>query len=80
MSVSQLLVEMTFRVILIFICFYRSTRGLSLGKRLRSQPFTQVISDVDDTLKSSGGLKIGEIALGGIDTQYERGQVCDVRI
>jgi len=36
-------------------------------------PFTQVISDVDDTIKSSGGVKIGEIALGGIDTQYERG-------
>jgi len=37
------------------------------------QPFTQVISDVDDTLKSSGGVKIGDIALGGIDVQYERG-------
>lgn len=36
-------------------------------------PFTQVISDVDDTLKSSGGVKIGEIALGGIDVQYARG-------
>lgn len=36
-------------------------------------PFTQVISDVDDTLKSSGGVKIGDIALGGIDTQYKRG-------
>eukprot|EP00551_Chaetoceros_affinis_P002003 CAMPEP_0203654870 /NCGR_PEP_ID=MMETSP0088-20131115/36619_1 /ASSEMBLY_ACC=CAM_ASM_001087 /TAXON_ID=426623 /ORGANISM="Chaetoceros affinis, Strain CCMP159" /LENGTH=256 /DNA_ID=CAMNT_0050515303 /DNA_START=186 /DNA_END=956 /DNA_ORIENTATION=- len=34
---------------------------------------TQVISDVDDTLKSSGGVKIGDIALGGIDVQYERG-------
>lgn len=37
-------------------------------------PFTQVISDVDDTLKSSGGVKIGDIALGGIDVQYERGE------
>jgi hypothetical protein len=37
-------------------------------------PFTQVISDVDDTLKSSGGVKIGDIALGGIDRQYERGE------
>lgn len=36
-------------------------------------PFTQVISDVDDTLKSSGGVKIGDIALGGIDVQYTRG-------
>ena len=39
----------------------------------RSIPFTQVISDVDDTLKSSGGLKIGDVALGGIDVQYDRG-------
>ncbi len=38
-------------------------------------PFTQVISDVDDTLKSSGGVKIGDIALGGIDVQYERGDL-----
>ncbi len=36
-------------------------------------PFTQVISDVDDTLKSSGGVKIGEVALGGVDVQYARG-------
>ena len=38
------------------------------------RPFTQVISDVDDTLKSSGGIKIGDIALGGIDKQYNRGE------
>lgn len=36
--------------------------------------FTQVVSDVDDTLKSSGGVNIGGIALGGIDVQYERGE------
>ena len=35
--------------------------------------FTQVISDVDDTLKSSGGVNVGGVALGGIDVQYERG-------
>mmetsp|Transcript_7941 Transcript_7941/g.16648 ORF Transcript_7941/g.16648 Transcript_7941/m.16648 type:complete len:281 (-) Transcript_7941:535-1377(-) len=35
--------------------------------------FTQVISDVDDTLKSSGGVNIGGVALGGIDVQYSRG-------
>jgi hypothetical protein len=29
---------------------------------------------VDDTIKSSGGVKIGDVALGGIDTQYERGE------
>jgi len=43
-------------------------------KAAKFLPFTQVISDVDDTLKSSGGVKIGDIALGGIDTQYERGE------
>lgn len=35
--------------------------------------FTQVISDVDDTLKSSGGLNVAGVALGGIDVQYDRG-------
>ena len=35
--------------------------------------FTQVVSDVDDTLKSSGGVNVGGVALGGIDVQYERG-------
>jgi hypothetical protein len=35
--------------------------------------FTQVISDVDDTLKSSGGVNVGGVALGGIDVQYDRG-------
>jgi len=33
-----------------------------------------VISDVDDTLKSSGGVNVGGIALGGIDVQYARGE------
>ena len=37
--------------------------------------FTQVISDVDDTLKSSGGVKFGDVALGGIDVQYSRGEI-----
>lgn len=37
--------------------------------------YTQVISDVDDTLKSSGGLNVAGVALGGIDVQYERGVV-----
>lgn len=39
----------------------------------RLQRFTQVISDVDDTLKSSGGVNVAGVALGGIDVQYERG-------
>lgn len=37
------------------------------------KPIIQVISDIDDTIKSSGGVEVGGIALGGIDTQYERG-------
>jgi hypothetical protein len=36
-------------------------------------PYTQVISDVDDTLKSSGGVNVAGVALGGIDVQYPRG-------
>jgi len=46
------------------------------GKKLvpiRPGPIVQVISDVDDTIKSSGGIEVGGIALGGIDTQYARG-------
>jgi hypothetical protein len=38
-------------------------------------PYIQVISDVDDTLKSSGGLQIFNIALGGIDVQYKRNTI-----
>jgi len=37
--------------------------------------YTQVVSDVDDTLKSSGGVNVGGVALGGIDVQYARGEV-----
>ena len=33
---------------------------------------TQVVTDIDDTIKSSGGVNIGGIALGGVDTSYER--------
>jgi hypothetical protein len=40
----------------------------------RPSVFTQVISDVDDTLKSSGGVNVGGVALGGIDVQYSRGE------
>ncbi|KAL3822579.1 hypothetical protein ACHAXA_007690 [Cyclostephanos tholiformis] len=36
-------------------------------------PLTQVVSDIDDTLKSSGGLEIGGVSLGGVDVQYDRG-------
>ncbi len=44
---------------------------MSLG--VNNLRFTQVISDVDDTLKSSGGVSVGGVALGGIDVQYDRG-------
>lgn len=39
----------------------------------RSSASVKVITDIDDTVKSSGGKKIFGIALGGIDTQYKRG-------
>ena len=41
----------------------------------------QVVVDVDDTVKSSGNVRLLDIPLGGIDAQYERGEfypaVCD---
>jgi len=50
----------------------------SLGAVANNAPnrprFTQVVSDVDDTLKSSGGVSIFSVPLGGIDVQYERGE------
>eukprot|EP00581_Thalassiosira_minuscula_P008124 CAMPEP_0183705292 /NCGR_PEP_ID=MMETSP0737-20130205/2445_1 /TAXON_ID=385413 /ORGANISM="Thalassiosira miniscula, Strain CCMP1093" /LENGTH=326 /DNA_ID=CAMNT_0025932429 /DNA_START=169 /DNA_END=1149 /DNA_ORIENTATION=- len=36
-------------------------------------PLTQVVSDIDDTLKSSGGVQVAGVTLGGIDVQYDRG-------
>jgi hypothetical protein len=44
-------------------------------KNLEFPFYTQVISDVDDTLKSSGGVQVAGVALGGIDVQYERGEL-----
>jgi len=46
----------------------RSQPPLSLA-----YPLTQVVSDIDDTLKSSGGVAVAGISLGGIDVQYDRG-------
>lgn len=43
------------------------------SRRTLAYPLTQVVSDIDDTLKSSGGLEIGGVSLGGIDVQYNRG-------
>mmetsp|Transcript_13070 Transcript_13070/g.20803 ORF Transcript_13070/g.20803 Transcript_13070/m.20803 type:complete len:439 (-) Transcript_13070:326-1642(-) len=34
----------------------------------------QVITDIDDTIKSSGGKRLAGVPLGGIDVQYQRGQ------
>ena len=33
----------------------------------------QVVTDIDDTIKSSGGVAIADVALGGVDTSYSRG-------
>lgn len=46
---------------------------MSTNDNIPTARFTQVVSDVDDTLKSSGGVNVGGVALGGIDVQYERG-------
>lgn len=58
----------------------QSSRGTSTSSSTTSTSsssslnlYTQVISDVDDTLKSSGGVNVAGVALGGIDVQYERG-------
>jgi hypothetical protein len=69
---------------LLLFLIHLSTGFISHNSRYRSSPalflqnggalfFTQVISDVDDTLKSSGGVNVAGVALGGIDVQYERG-------
>jgi hypothetical protein len=58
----------------------RSYRG-ALGSRILATEnpgtlratFTQVITDVDDTLKSSGGVQVAGVYLGGVDIQYKRG-------
>jgi len=39
----------------------------------RALQLTQVITDIDDTVKCSGGVQIAGIPLGGIDTRYARG-------
>ena len=38
-----------------------------------AHPLTQVVSDIDDTLKSSGGVTVAGVTLGGVDVQYSRG-------
>lgn len=58
---------------LISSLFTLNQHRISIPLFATRQPFLQVISDVDDTLKSSGGINVAGIALGGIDTQYGRG-------
>ncbi|CEM17650.1 unnamed protein product [Vitrella brassicaformis CCMP3155] len=43
------------------------------GSASRQWNNVQVVVDVDDTIKSSGGWRILNIPIGGIDTQYDRG-------
>ena len=45
-----------------------SSRGSSVARSI------SVITDIDDTVKSSGGKKILGISLGGIDKQFKRGE------
>lgn len=40
----------------------------------RTDRLTRVVTDIDDTVKSSGNIRLAGIPLGGIDGQYERGQ------
>ena len=51
------------------------------GAALQSKRPIQVVVDVDDTVKSSGNVRLLDIPLGGIDAQFERGEfypgVCD---
>ena len=56
-----------------FLLVARKSLSLHAAPSSRNSVFTQVISDVDDTLKSSGGVNVAGVALGGIDVQYQRG-------
>jgi hypothetical protein len=50
-----------------------ASRNLPSSPFILASPLTQVVSDIDDTLKSSGGVSIAGVSLGGIDVQYDRG-------
>lgn len=43
------------------------------GRAAHATMRIQVITDIDDTIKSSGGLALANIPLGGVDTSYARG-------
>lgn len=52
---------------------FRSRRRLRATKYSRN--LLRVVTDVDDTIKSSGNVRLfGLIPLGGIDAQYDRGE------
>jgi len=48
-------------------------RSTALIALLRSSPCVQVVTDIDDTIKSSGGVALAGIPLGGVDTSFARG-------
>jgi hypothetical protein len=76
MTVFLLLLLVSVESFQIQSTFSRGTASrsrLALRSTTRDSSFTQVVSDVDDTLKSSGGVNVAGVALGGIDVQYERG-------
>lgn len=54
----------------------RTTQTRVYTTRASSAPTgsVRVVTDIDDTVKSSGGVKLFGIALGGIDTQFKRGE------
>lgn len=55
------------------VAFSSTNNNTPLRSSLLTFPLTQVVSDIDDTLKSSGGVQVAGVYLGGIDVQYERG-------
>ncbi len=48
---------------------------LQSSKPLLGGSMVKVITDIDDTVVSSGGLKLFGIKFGGVDNRYRRGQV-----
>lgn len=47
--------------------------SFSRQKQSVSTSAVRVITDIDDTVKSSGGIKLLGVPIGGIDTHYKRG-------
>jgi len=51
-----------------------TTNRTSVPRRTGTSSIFRVVTDIDDTVKSSGGVKLFGVPLGGIDTQYSRGE------